>query len=73
MAIQGICRICGCTEAVPCQIVIAIGDEAIVIPCSWLDDDRDLCTNRKCIEKAFRELPKLYEEGPFMEFIHADD
>lgn len=68
-----ICRICGCTETVPCQIVVAICDEAIVVPYSWLDDDRDLCTARSCIEEAFRYIPKLYSNAPETEVSHVDD
>lgn len=58
MAISGICRICGCTETTPCQVVLF----GTVVLCSWLDKDRDLCTNRSCIEKAYRQIPNLFLE-----------
>lgn len=42
--IRGKCRVCGCTEAAPCDI----GLDA----CAWADKAKTLCTNPKCLRAA---------------------
>lgn len=40
------CRICGCTNELPCIWNDIGGDQNI---CDWFDIDHTLCTNPRCI------------------------
>ena len=52
LSILGRCRVCGCTEASPCNVE----GEA----CAWFDFDRTLCTNFRCIGAVpLEELEEL--------------
>jgi hypothetical protein len=42
---EGVCRVCGCTDANPCVIE---DDEGNVSPCCWIDLDHSLCSNFRC-------------------------
>lgn len=44
----GVCRICGCTDEMPC--ILDDGDA-----CEWTDGAATLCTNPRCIAAADRE------------------
>jgi len=50
----GTCRICGCTEDLPC-----IDPEGLT-PCSWMDADRTLCNSIKCVAQVpLSELERM--------------
>jgi hypothetical protein len=42
----GTCRVCGCTETTPCHVLIAPGE---YVGCAWLDVERTLCSNPRCV------------------------
>jgi hypothetical protein len=54
---EGVCRICGCTETEPC-VFNEYGDGISgVETCGWLTSDRTLCTNPLCVGAVpFTEL-----------------
>ena len=60
---RGVCRMCGCSEARACAILVP--DDclpgSIVEPrverCFWADDDCTVCTNVSCLERWRREAP----------------
>ena len=50
----GVCRVCGCTDAKPCQLLPYSTSPAKqpVLTCSWTDQTKTLCTNPDCLEAA---------------------
>lgn len=48
--IGGECEVCGCTEGNPCFIFNEGGE---VVPCSWANLERTICTNPDCMEAPF--------------------
>jgi hypothetical protein len=58
MPVKGVCRICGCTELKPCQMV-PNPDAPLAgqpkVTCAWADKTQTLCTNPRCLEKAKRK------------------
>ncbi|MGH9746564.1 MAG: hypothetical protein ACRD59_10710 [Candidatus Acidiferrales bacterium] len=54
----GRCRVCGCTDLNPC--LSQGGDGRALEACSWMDADRTLCSNLRCIAVSpIDELIKL--------------
>ena len=54
IVVSGRCRVCGCTELQPCLLE----DE---LPCAWLDLERTLCTNPRCVGQVpIAVLEKLH-------------
>lgn len=60
LTIPGRCRICGCTELAPCHWTEIIRDEETPMVCAWLDFDRTICTNPRCVAVVpLTELERL--------------
>lgn len=52
---EGVCRICGCTEAKRCRSVPdpdSPPQGQKLVTCTWADKKRTLCTNPRCLQKA---------------------
>jgi hypothetical protein len=54
IAVPEKCRVCGCTEFAPCQLVVVGHDDQgqadpILQPCGWVDFDHTLCSNLRCV------------------------
>ncbi len=45
---RGTCRYCSCTDDQACVTEGHFGD---LVPCSWLTQKHDVCTNPKCVAK----------------------
>lgn len=43
----GKCRVCGCSELKPCLFRTQPGHP--VMACSWIDEQRTLCSNPRCV------------------------
>lgn len=56
---RGVCRMCGCSEARGCGILVDTGPEwdPSVIRCGWADAEATVCTNVSCLERWRRESP----------------
>jgi hypothetical protein len=56
----GKCRVCGCSELRPCLYQEQQGEP--LIACSWIDLERTLCSNFRCIAVIpFDELVRMLE------------
>ena len=67
--IAGVCHQCGCTESTPCILggLDLTSGQMVTMPCAWLDDDRDLCTNPDCIKKAYHAVCREIDQRSLME------
>lgn len=60
---RGVCRMCGCSEARPCGVLVMDEPFAWAEPeprverCSWADAEATVCTNVSCLERWRREAP----------------
>lgn len=56
LPVTGKCRVCGCSDAMPCLF----GDAAT---CAWFDQDHTLCDNPTCIANVpLEELERMAQE-----------
>lgn len=49
----GTCRFCGCTEKRACGIYLPHDFDTVT--CTWVDPQRTVCSNIKCIDQYNRE------------------
>jgi hypothetical protein len=46
--INGVCRICGCTDVLPCTL--NQDDDSVPLDvCQWMDEAHTLCSNPRCV------------------------
>jgi hypothetical protein len=48
---NGVCRVCGCTDVMPCTI-LSWDDPSQVVQCAWLDEAHTLCSNPACVAEV---------------------
>lgn len=48
--IPGICRFCGCTEAMPCTVQLEPPAY-----CAWWDPEQTVCSSPQCIDAFWKE------------------
>lgn len=48
------CRYCGCTDERACRIPLP-GAHYSAFPCSWANEEHDVCTAPACIDQWFAE------------------
>lgn len=53
--VSGRCRYCGCSDDHACGIAVNDDGGAIVVRCSWYDDDRTVCSKLSCIARFEHE------------------
>ncbi len=53
----GQCRVCGCTERMPCAIDFVDEDgDAAAVACTWANAERTLCSNPNCVAEVLLEV-----------------
>ena len=45
--INGVCRVCGCTDVLPCEVEVNDVNPSGV--CQWMDEAHTLCSNPRCV------------------------
>lgn len=57
----GTCMFCKCTHDHPCGILVETPDGFIPARCSWMDDQRTLCSNTRCVRMYEQLHPELVQ------------
>jgi hypothetical protein len=60
--VLGQCRYCACTDNHACAITVYPGTEfsPTTVCCRWVDAERTICSNVRCLERHRREHPRWY-------------
>lgn len=55
LVVSGVCRYCGCSDLRPCGIAVLVGERVEPVGCRWVDEQRTVCSNTRCLDAWARD------------------